>query len=411
MGFWSGRNILLGISGGIAAYKALELIRRLRQEEARVTVVTTANALRFVTPLCLEALSGGPVHSDLFSLEEERQMGHIRLAREAELVILAPATADLLSRMACGRADELLTALLLARQGPILAAPAMNHAMWSHPATQANVARLKEWGVAFVGPESGPLACGEEGEGRLATPENILEAARRRLTPKPLSGKRLLITAGPTREALDPVRYLSNHSSGRMGWATALGALRLGAEVTLVHGPVALEPPPGARCVAVESARQMAEATLQAWPDHDAAILTAAVGDFRPQSAAETKIKKIPGHETWNLELVQNPDILAELTRRRRPGQVVAGFAAETGPESLSLAREKLQRKGCDWLAVNDVAEPGSGFGVATNRLTLLFQDGREEPWPLLSKEEAGERLARTAAAWLSGGRPEASAS
>lgn len=403
MGLWSGKRLVIGISGGIAAYKTLELLRLLRQEGAELTTVMTRAATRFITPLSVQALSGGLVHRELFSLTQEREMGHIRLARDADLVLVAPATADLMARMATGQADDLLAALLLARRGPVLLAPAMNTAMWEHPATRRNVAQLRQDGIALVGPGRGALACGEEGEGRMAEPGEILEAALRLLTPRPLAGRRVLISAGPTREELDPVRYLSNHSSGRMGWALANAALRAGAEVVLVHGPVALPPPLGATCVAVTSAQEMHAACREAWPTCDAAILSAAVADYRPVARQESKIKKERVGETPVLELVANPDILAGLAAQVASPErhrVVVGFAAETGGD-LEQARAKLRRKGCHLLVMNDVTEPGSGFGTATNRVTLLHRDGREEAWPLLSKDEVGRRLMEVLARML----------
>ncbi|MBF0157457.1 MAG: bifunctional phosphopantothenoylcysteine decarboxylase/phosphopantothenate--cysteine ligase CoaBC [Magnetococcales bacterium] len=407
--FWKEKRLLLGISGGIAACKTPELIRLCREAGATVTVVVTEAALQFVTRTTLEALSGGPVHGDLFA--PGGSMEHIHLGRETELVILAPATADLLARMAAGIGNDLLTTLLLAHQGPVLAAPAMNCRMWRHPATRRNVALLQGDGLHLVGPETGTLACGEEGEGRMAEPPAILEAGRRLLTPQILAGKHLLMTVGPTREALDPVRYLTNHSSGKMGMAIAAAALRAGARVSLVHGPTASSPPSGATAIPVTSAREMAAATLGLWPDCDAAILTAAVADYRPATSQAQKMKKDGSGAALTLELVENPDILATLSARRAapppPGStplpaspLLVGFAAETG-SALDHGREKLRRKGCDLLVVNDVAEAGSGFGEETNRVSLLWRDGREEHWPLLTKAEVGERLVAQVAAAL----------
>jgi phosphopantothenoylcysteine decarboxylase/phosphopantothenate--cysteine ligase len=390
--FWSGKRVLVGLSGGIAAYKTLDMIRRLRQAGAELRVVATTAALQFVTPLTVETLAGGPVHHDLFSLTHEREIGHIRLARESDVIILAPATADLLARMAQGRADDLLTTVLLAFQGPIVAAPAMNSAMWTHPATRRNQAQLIQDGVIFVGPESGALACGEQGEGRMAAPETIIERTRRALTPNRFQGARILITAGPTREALDPVRYLSNHSSGRMGWAVAEAALRMGARVALIHGPVAMPPPLDAEAVSVVSAREMRDAALSEWPACVAGVCTAAVADYRPVSVSEGKRSKaLEGTDpVW--AMTENPDILAELTRVRHPGQVVVGFAAETHPDP-DACQAKLYRKGCDLLVVNDVLEPGSGFGTLTNRVTVHDRTGRVDPWPQMTKSQVGERL------------------
>ncbi|MBF0425492.1 MAG: bifunctional phosphopantothenoylcysteine decarboxylase/phosphopantothenate--cysteine ligase CoaBC [Magnetococcales bacterium] len=393
LGFWAQRHVVLGIGGGIAAYKALELIRRLRDAEAVVTVVVTAAALEFVTRVTLQTLSGNMVHDALFNLDQERTLDHIRLAKTGDILVVAPATADLLARMAAGMGNDLLSTVFLARRGPVLVAPAMNTAMWEHPATQRNCNTLRADGVHIVGPGSGPLACGDEGPGRLVDVDLLLEAMVRTLTPKPLAGRTILVTAGPTREELDPVRFLSNNSSGKMGWAVANAALRAGAEVILVHGPVAMAPPWGAQAIPVTSAREMEAAARKAWPACQVAILTAAVGDYRPERRVPMKIKKHVGDPALTLTLVQNPDILVGLVAARQPGQMVIGFAAETGPEAIALGREKLVRKQCDWLVVNDVLEHGSGFGVDTNRVTLLTPNGGEECWPLLDKEVVAERL------------------
>ena len=408
MDFWTNKRIIVAIGGGIAAYKSLGLIRSLRDQGARVTVVATRAALRFVTEVTIQTLAGEPLHSDLFGSDGDDGMEHIRLARIAELVIIAPATADLLARMAGGHANDLLTALLLARRGPVLAAPAMNSAMWEHPATQRNMARLKEDGVQFVGPERGSLICGEVGEGRMAVQESIVEAARRVLTPNPLQGRRFLVTAGPTREELDPVRYLSNHSSGKMGWAVCLAALRAGARVSLVHGPVDMPPPLGAEAVRVDSAQEMHDATMALWSGNwsddkgdlpcDAAILTAAVSDFRPATRQAEKIGKMETGPAMSLTLERNLDILATLAGRMRvldadhSQRLVVGFAAETG-DSKERGQKKLARKGCDLLVVNNILANGCGFGSDTNQVLLLGRDGRSENWPLLPKIEVGARL------------------
>ncbi len=414
MGFWSGKYVAVAVGGGIAAYKTLELLRLLREEGARLVVIATAAALHFVTPLTLQALSGHVVRSDLFTPNEADGMDHIRLAQEVDLLIVAPATADLMARMVGGHGDDLLTALLLARTGPVLLAPAMNSAMWAHPATQRNVVQLQADGITLVGPEYGPLACGDQGQGRMAEVAHLMECGRRLLSPKPWQGRHLLMTAGPTQEDLDPVRYLSNRSSGRMGWAICTAALRAGARVTLIHGPVAMPAPWGAEAIAVQSAQHMYEATVAAWeqwtlhpPLLTVAILTAAVADFRPTTRQESKIKKeaTASHALTSLSLTPNPDILESLATRakamaqsNRSPPLVVGFAAETGtgsdPEAIhTLAREKRARKGCDLLVVNDVSAPGCGFGSPTNRVTLLHRSGHEEAWPLLDKEEVGERL------------------
>ncbi|MBF0349208.1 MAG: bifunctional phosphopantothenoylcysteine decarboxylase/phosphopantothenate--cysteine ligase CoaBC [Magnetococcales bacterium] len=406
MQFWLNKEIALVVGGGIAACRILDLIRGLKSQGAGVSVIGTPAATRFVTPLTFQAISGRPFHGDLFDPTLEGGMDHIRLAREADLVIIAPATADLMAKMAHGLANDLASAMLLARKGPILAAPAMNVAMWEHPATQRNVATLARDGVFFCGPDSGSLACGEEGAGRLATVDTIIETARRLLEAKPLAGRQILLTAGPTREEIDPVRYVSNHSSGRMGWGIALAALRAGARVTLVHGPVHLPPPLGAQTIAVTSAREMYTAVIDLWEQHhasqtlDAAIMTAAVADFRPVARSPEKIKK-NGSSSLSLELEANPDILLELGKRRlaanpdRRQPVIVGFAAETGA-ALKRGREKMARKKCDLLVINDLLEEGAGFGVATNRVTVLNHLGQEEVWPLMSKDAVGARLIQT---------------
>lgn len=427
MSFWLEKYVVVAIGGSIAAYKTLELLRLLRDLGARVVVVATSSALRFVTPLTLQALSGHEVLSDLFTPSDPDGMDHIRMAQRADLLIVAPATADIMARMAGGHGDSLLTAMVLARQGPILLAPAMNGAMWAHPATQRNLSQMKQDGISFCGPEFGPLVCGDSGQGRMADVSHILEMGRRLLFHKRLHGKRLLVTAGPTREMLDPVRYLSNRSSGKMGWAVCNAALRAGAHVTLIHGPVASPLPWGVEAVAVCSAQQMYDATLRQWdgasPPFDGAILTAAVADFRPERRSDEKIKKNRGEYT--LSLCLNPDILAALSHRAKEARergvawpVIVGFAAETharkaadetdAPDDagadehkeyimtndiVARAREKLVRKGCDLLVVNDILAPQCGFGSDTNQVTLLHRSGQEEPWPLLSKEEVGERL------------------
>ena len=409
MNFWSEKYVAVAIGGGIAAYKTLELLRLLRESGARVVVVATAAALRFVTPLTLQALSGNTVLSDLFTPNDADGMDHIRVAQDADLLIIAPATADIMARMAGGHGGDLLTTLLLARKKPVLLAPSMNGAMWEHPATQRNVNQLRADGITFTGPEFGPLACGDNGQGRMAQAAQIFEMGRRILSAKPLQGRRILITAGPTQEELDPVRYISNHSSGKMGWAVCNAALRAGAKVTLIHGPVALPIPWGADSVAVQSAQQMYDATLHAW-DHacnleqapfDCAILTAAVADFRPTDRQLQKIKK--NSTETRLSLTTNPDILATLSLRAKAAQspakqqpVVVGFAAETDPtlcKGATGAREKLARKGCDLMVVNNVLAPDCGFGSETNRVTLLYRSGHEESWPLLHKKEVGEKL------------------
>ncbi len=390
-----GRRILLIVAGGIAAYKCLELIRRLRERGARVRCVLTRGGSRFVTPLSLAALSEDKVYEDLFSLTDESEMGHIRLSREADLVVVAPASADILARMAAGLADDLATAVLLATDKPVMVVPAMNVRMWRHAATQANLATLAERGVLCVGPEEGDMACGEYGPGRMAEPETILSAIEAALAPetRPLEGRRALVTSGPTREPIDPVRYIANRSSGKQGHAIAAALAGLGAETTLVNGQVALPDPAGVEVVRVETACEMLAACERALPV-DVAVCAAAVADWRVKRAAAAKLKKKNGDDPPRLELTENPDILKTLAGagNRRPALVV-GFAAET-ERVVANARAKRRAKGCDWVLANDVS-PGTGtFGGDANTIHLVDADGVES-WPTLTKRQVAERLAR----------------
>jgi phosphopantothenoylcysteine decarboxylase / phosphopantothenate---cysteine ligase len=392
MALLQGRRILLIIAGGIAAYKSLDLIRRLRTEGAAVRCVMTAAANEFVTPLSVASLSEDKVYGDLFSLTDESEMGHIRLSREADLVVVAPATADLIARMAMGLAGDLATATLLASDKPVLIAPAMNAMMWAHPATQANLATLAARGVHRVGPNAGDLACGEVGYGRMAEPAEIVEAIERCLSAnRRLAGRRALVTSGPTREPIDPVRYLSNHSSGKQGHAIAAALAALGADTVLVSGPTQEATPAGVRLVAVETAAQMLEASEAALPV-DVAVMAAAVSDWRAAAPSPQKLKK-NGKAAPPLRLVENPDILATIARRRndRPALVV-GFAAETN-DVVANARDKRVRKGCDWILANDVS-PGTGtFGGDRNTIHLVDEAGVED-WPVLTKHDVARRLA-----------------
>ena len=368
------RNVLLGVSGGIAAYKSAELVRQLQELGATVRVIMTRGAQEFITPLTLQALSGHPVHTDLLDAEAEQGMGHIELARWADLLLVAPATADLLARLAAGRADDLLTTVALATRAPKLLAPAMNQQMWRDPATAANVAVLTGRGMAMVGPASGEQACGDVGPGRLEEPAVIARAAADLFEDGLLQGKRVVITAGPTREALDPVRYISNHSSGKMGYALAQAAVDAGARTTIVTGPVHLTAPDRARVIAVESARQMLEQCLQLMPECDIFIACAAVADYRPAAVQEQKIKKGPDEIT--LQLVRNPDIVATVAAgAQRPFTV--GFAAETR-DVLTYARDKLQRKALDMIVANDVSDQSIGFNSELNEAVVLWNDGEQ---------------------------------
>jgi len=388
----SGKRILLIIGGGIAAYKALELIRLLKKEGAAVTPVLTKAGAEFVTPLSVSALAGEKVYTDLFDLTDEAEMGHIQLSRVADLLVVAPATADLMAKMAQGRADDLASTLLLATDTPVLAAPAMNVRMWDHPATQRNLATLRGDGVRFVGPDAGEMACGEYGPGRLAEPAAILEAVLAALAGGALRGKHVVVTSGPTHEPIDPVRYIANRSSGAQGTAIAAALRDLGARVTFVTGPAAVAPPTGVEVVRVETARQMLEAVEAALPA-DAAVMAAAVADWRVANVASSKIKKVAGAAVPALEFAENPDILKSVAQSldRRP-RLVVGFAAETD-DLLTHAQAKRARKGCDWIVANDVS-PGTGImGGAENAVTLISAAGVEE-WPRLPKDEVARRLA-----------------
>lgn len=403
----SAARILLIISGGIAAYKSLELIRRLKDRGATVRVVMTAAAGRFVTPLSAATLSGQPVRDDLFSLTDEASIGHIELSRAADLVVVAPASANILARMAAGLADDLASTLLLATDKRVLIAPAMNVRMWLHPATQRNLDRLKADGVLIVGPDSGPMACGEYGPGRMAEPPAIVEAIELALAAGttlaaplesptsdslPLSGRHIIVTSGPTYEPIDPVRFLGNRSSGRQGHAIAQSAIGAGARVTLISGPVGLADPVGAEVVRVESAREMRDAVEAALPA-DAFIAAAAVADWRTESAAPQKMKK-GANGSPTLRLVENPDILAEVAKKTtmRPA-VVIGFAAETENVTAN-AKAKLRRKGCDLIIANSVAEGTSTFGGETNQVEIIDARGAES-WPPMTKAEVAENIVR----------------
>jgi phosphopantothenoylcysteine decarboxylase / phosphopantothenate---cysteine ligase len=396
-----GRRILLIIAGGIAAYKSLELIRRLREQGCAVRCIMTAAARHFVTPLAVSSLSEDKVYADLWSLTDESEMGHIRLSREADLVVVAPATADLVARMAMGLADDLAATTLLASDKPVLIAPAMNAMMWAHPATQANLAALAARGILRVGPGAGELACGEIGFGRMAEPSEILAAITRFfMADQRLVGRRALVTSGPTREPIDPVRYLSNHSSGKQGHAIAAALAALGAETVLVSGPSQEPAPVGVRLVAVETAQEMLAASEAALPV-DVAVMAAAVSDWRVDTISAQKLKK-DGKGAPALRLVENPDILASIAARRndRPALVI-GFAAET-ENIVANARLKRGRKGCDWILANDVSLGTGTFGGDRNTIHLVDAEGIED-WPAMTKQEVAARLADRIAATLNG--------
>ena len=398
----TGKRILLVIGGGIAAYKSLELVRRLRERGAAVRAILTQGGAQFVTPLSVASLSEEKCYTDLFSLTDEAEMGHIRLSREADLLVVAPATADLIAKMANGHADDLATTALLATDKPVLIAPAMNMRMWEHAATRRNVETLRFDGIRMVGPGAGDLACGEVGAGRMAEPGDILAAIETLLAStddQPLAGTRALVTAGPTHEPIDPVRYIANRSSGRQGFAVAEALASLGAETTLVAGPAALPTPAGAHRIDVESAEEMQRACEAALPA-DIAVCVAAVADWRLSNAGRDKLKK-SGGKPPKLALVETPDILAGLAARQtgRPALVV-GFAAETS-NIRANAEEKRQRKGCDWILANDVSSDGGAMGGEDNEVMLITESGVES-WPRSSKAEIARRLAGRIAAHFS---------
>jgi phosphopantothenoylcysteine decarboxylase/phosphopantothenate--cysteine ligase len=389
-----GRRVLLIVSGGIAAYKSLELIRRLKERGCALRCVLTEGGEQFVTPLSIAALTEDKVYQDLFSLTDESEMGHIRLSREADIVVVAPCTADLMARMAAGMADDLAATVLLATDKPVLIAPAMNTYMWAHPATQANLRTLKARGVQTIGPNAGDLACGEVGAGRMAEVPEIVTAIEGFFSGRdtPLKGYRALVTSGPTHEAIDPVRFIANRSSGKQGHAIAAALAKLGAEVTLVRGPVSIPDPAGVRVVPVESARDMLEGCRAALPA-DIAVCAAAVADWSVDMPAGQKLKKDSKDTPPALRLVPNPDILKTLSQTGpdRP-RLVIGFAAET-ENVVENAQTKLRQKGCDWICANDVAPHTGTFGGDGNTIHLVMPEGVEH-WPTLSKQEAADRLA-----------------
>ncbi len=385
----AGRRVLVGLSGGIACYKACEAVRLLVRGGAEVQVVMTAGARQFVTPLTLQALSGRPVATDTFDLDQESQIGHIRLAADAEAIVIAPASAHLIAKLAHGFADDLLSTVMLATRAPLLLAPAMNVHMWEHPATQANLGLLRARGAETVGPDSGALACGYEGPGRLAEPAEIVEAVAAALSPKDLRGERVLVSSGPTREAVDPVRYLSNHSSGKMGHAVARVARRRGAEVVLVSGPTELPAPPGVRRVSVTTAADMQRALETEFRNATVLVMAAAVADYRPRVSATQKLKK--ARPAFALPLERTSDILRQLAGRKGR-RLVIGFAAET-QHPVAEATRKLREKHLDLVVANDVTAAGAGFGSDTNLVTLVAKAGPPEALPLLSKDEVAGRI------------------
>jgi len=386
----AGKRVTLIIGGGIAAYKCLDLIRQLRRAGAEVIPVLTRAGTEFVTPLSVAALAGMQVYQDLFDLKDEAEMGHIQLSRAADLLVVAPATADMMAKMTGGHADDLATTLLLATDKPVLIAPAMNLRMWSHPATQRNLAQLHADGVTSVGPNSGDMACGEYGPGRMAEPDEILSAIVAQFSAGPMSGKRVLVTSGPTHEPIDPVRYIANRSSGAQGAALAVALRDLGAEVIFVTGPASVPPPAGVTVHRVETAREMLAAVEAALPV-DAAIFAAAVADWRVENSLMQKIKKV-AQTSPSITLSENPDILATVCAHPERPKLVIGFAAET-ENVVPHATAKRLRKGCDWIVANDVSPATGIMGGSSNTVHLITEAGAED-WPPLPKREVAQRLA-----------------
>jgi len=387
-----GRFIVLAVTGSIAVYKMVELARRMVQAGATVQVVMTKSAAEFVTPLTFQALTHRPVEIEMFSMQDERAAGHVAMGRQADVVVVAPATAHVLARLAHGFSDDLVATTVLATSAPVIVAPAMETHMWQNAATQANVATLRSRGARIVEPESGPLASGDIGPGRLASLERIEAAIAEALSvSQALAGRRVIVTAGPTLEPIDPVRFVSNRSSGKMGYAIAGAAADAGAEVFLVSGPTALRAPAGAQLVPIESAEQLRDAVLGLLPNADAVVMAAAVADYRPIETQERKIKKRDAGKELSLRMTENPDILKAIVSARRAGAIVVGFKAETGDATAEAGR-MLREKKLDLVVANDVSDPGSAFGSDTDRVTFVSADG-VEALPLLAKTEVARRL------------------
>lgn len=387
----AGKKILLGISGGIAAYKCAELTRRLIERGAQVQVVMTKAAKEFITPLTMQAVSGRPVSDSLLDPAAEASMGHIELAKWADLVLLAPATADLIARMSAGMGNDLLTTLVLATDSPVAVSPAMNQQMYRNVATQENIATLARRGMHIWGPAAGEQACGDVGPGRMLEPMQLVHLCEQFFQPKLLVGKSVLITAGPTREAIDPVRYISNHSSGKMGFALANAAAQLGAKVTLVSGPVSLNTPAGVERINVASAQEMHDAVMAHAPSHDAFISCAAVADYRPENVASQKLKKTENNDQMTINMVKNPDIVATVANMTEQRPFTVGFAAETN-DVETYARGKLLKKNLDMICANDVSVEGQGFNSNDNAITLFWPEG-EQALALESKEALSFRI------------------
>lgn len=387
----AGKCVVLGVTGGIAAYKACELTSRLRKAGAQVYVIMTKNACQFVAPLTFETLSNHPVATDTFARPETWEVEHVALAKRADVFVIAPATANILAKMACGLADDMLSTTVLATRAPVLVAPAMNTGMWDNPATQENVERLRQRGVHFIGPEGGFLACGDTGAGRMSEPKDIFDAIEKLLAmQQDLAGLSVLVTAGPTQERLDPVRFITNRSSGKMGYAIAAAAAARGASVTLVTGPTSLPIPQGVNAVRILSTQELYDQMLALCPKMDVVIQAAAPADFTPETVADQKIKK-QGNEPLVIRLTQTPDVAAAVGKTKKEGQTLVGFAAETN-DVLQNAQKKLAKKNLDLIVANDVTAPGAGFDVDTNIVTFVTQDGLEK-LPKMKKAEVADAL------------------
>ncbi len=387
----AGKCVVLGVTGGIAAYKACELTSRLRKAGAQVYVIMTKNACQFVAPLTFETLSNHPVATDTFARPETWEVEHVALAKRADVFVIAPATANILAKMACGLADDMLSTTVLATRAPVLVAPAMNTGMWDNPATQENVERLQQRGVHFIGPEGGFLACGDTGAGRMSEPKDIFDAIEKLLAmQQDLAGLSVLVTAGPTQERLDPVRFITNRSSGKMGYAIAAAAAARGASVTLVTGPTSLPIPQGVNAVRILSTQELYDQMLALCPKMDVVIQAAAPADFTPETVADQKIKK-QGNEPLVIRLAQTPDVAAAVGKTKKEGQTLVGFAAETN-DVLQNAQKKLAKKNLDLIVANDVTAPGAGFDVDTNIVTFVTQDGLEK-LPKMKKAEVADAL------------------
>lgn len=387
---FSGKTVVLGVTGGIAAYKACDLVSRLHKKGINIRIIMTEHACEFVQPLTFEVLSGNRVVTDMFNRDFPWEVEHISLAKAADVFAVVPATANILGKYAHGIADDMLSTTLLATRAPVLFAPAMNTNMYEHPAVQENIAALKQRGCLFVEPASGHLACGDTGKGKLADVETIEQAILDALTEKDMEGMHVTVTAGPTREAMDPVRFLSNHSTGKMGYAIARSAKMRGAQVTLITGPVSLAPLDGVRMIPITSACEMREAVMEALPQSDLVIKAAAVGDYRPAQFQDDKIKK--HDDDMSVSLVRNPDILAEIGENRRDDQVICGFSMETR-DLLENSTKKLKKKNCDVIVANNLKVKGAGFAGDTNVVTLLYRDGTVEPLELMEKDSVADIL------------------